>query len=144
MLKHITLLLPALVILCLCKLHLVDASHCTSYPDCAAGRYSSSGKSSDCYSSTCIACPTGYLSSTGKGSNQSACTLCAAGYEGTPIYSDGKLSGCNSCEVGKYKKNPNNALSCINCPLGTYAENRATVTCTNCLAGRYMLDTLST
>ena len=55
---------------------------------------------------------------------QAVCT-CDAGYElrnGT----------CVACAAGFYKAQPGNAPLCSPCPLGTYAQNNASMNCTSC------------
>lgn len=105
---------------------------------CPSGHYRSYyGK--DCYrcssntfsrggsARSCIKCPQGQYSYSGR----SSCTNCPRGK-----YGKGSGKGCGSCPPGTYT-NSVGSLSCKYCEPNTYASSYGRSSCTSCPAGTY-------
>jgi len=111
----------------------IGLSGCTS---CDFGEYAEGGN----YTSRCKKCTAGYTTPGmgTPGSNASACSICAAGFEASVV--DGALL-CDACPSGKFSRA---GSSCIGCAKGSFmvvampASNHAvTGICRSCEPGRY-------
>ena len=83
------------------------------------------GKTTDAEGSSkitdCKACEAGRYSDPGK-----SCKACPAGWEGTDL-----KRYCIECTAGKFQ---NTETICEDCPINTYTNQKAQITCTDCVA----------
>ena len=125
---------------------------------CGAGRYNLAGTCTSCpantYSdacgSSCISCPTNFISAMGSRNvsqciincpngtyvqSPTQCALCPAGTFSAAINAS-NISTCELCPPGTYSQA--GSARCIRCPAGSYAEGSGTpgaANCTSCPAG---------
>jgi len=121
---------------------------------CDFGEYSEGGN----YTSRCKKCPAGYTTPGmgTPGSDASACSICASGFEGT--LDDDDILTCNACPSGKYSQAGRRCLGCgpgkyivisgrantekvgicHYCEAGKYGLRPDATTCTTCEGGKYM------